>query len=109
MADIEIGGGVESATTRDAATLWFDALNFMRDDKATAKDQATLWFDASNFMKADRATVKDQVAIWVEANFAKTDRATVGDYASVFIGDENRHKFSGHGSPFYSRGCPFFS
>jgi len=89
MADIDIGGGIDRATVKDSVTIWLDTLLLGMRDTVSARDIALLMPD-----------------LMLRSN---TEIGTIKDRPSVFVGDVNRHKYSSKGSPFYSRGSPFFS
>jgi len=112
MADIDLTAGVESATLSDQAGLNFDPM-FLAGviDKGTVRDQLTVRLDIvqlyiADIMSAVDSTLRQYGYLLSSGN---KDTNTVKDRATVFVGEENRHKFSAKGSPFYSRGCPFFS
>ena len=89
MADLEIGGRVDRATLRDNVTIWLDTLLLGMRDTLSAYENRTVMPDLMLRNNTERATIKERI--------------------TVFVGDVNRHKYSSKGSPFYSRGSPFFS
>jgi len=110
MADIDLTAGIESATLSDQAGLNFNPM-FLAGvtDRGTVKDQLSIQLSIVRLYVADIVSAVDSTLRQYVFASGNKDTNTVKDRATVFVGEENRHKFSAKGSPFYSRGCPFFS